>query len=287
MKKIITLGLSSSGKSCYLGVALGFMSRHKLYEMHKRNRDLSRVTDTIEERMQSGQWVKKTMGREVYTFTKKGWLFDTDYVLHDWNGEYFRLLGLDEDQASVEWKKAQEKIDGTIVEGDDLRKQYAKDCKDADAILLFIDSKTLKEAPNDRGSERLRTRESLYTLMEILRESEKKRVISIILTKSDYLENCKEFLDANWKINAKKVEDSLRDNYNSTFSEMEAAGHKVHVSLVSCIPVRAHRTSIGGRGAVPNKNWSFADLTQSNVNLHEDDLPNDMLAPIRWVIDNT
>lgn len=286
MKKIITLGLSSSGKSCYLGVALGFMSRYKLYEMHKRNRDLSRVTDTIEERMQSGQWAEKTMGCVVYEFTKKGWPFDTNYVMHDWNGEYFRLLGLDEDQASMEWSKAQEKINGEIVKGDELRKLYEADCKDADAILLFIDGKTLKEEPNDKESEKLRTRESLYTLIDILKKSRKKRTISIILTKSDYLENSEEFLDSNRKINVKKVEDSLRDNYNSTFSEMESAGHKVHVSLVSCIPVRAHRTSIGGRGAIPNKNWSFADLFQSNVNLHEDDLPNDMLAPIRWVIDN-
>ena len=286
MTKIIALGLSSSGKSCYLGVALGFMSRYNLYEMHKRNRDLSRVTDTIEERMQSGQWVKKTMGREVYTFTKKGWLFDTDYVLYDWNGEYFRMLGLDEDQASGEWNKAQEKINGDIVKGNELRKLYETDCREADAILLFIDGKTLIEDPEDKEPEKKRTRESLYTLLEILRQSKKKRVISIALTKSDYLENCKEFLAVNQKISAEKVEKSLRDNYNSTFSEIESAGHELRVSLVSCIPVRAHRSSMDGRGAVPNMNWSFADLTQSNVNLHEDDLPNDMLAPIRWVIDN-
>ena len=154
MKKIIALGLSSSGKSCYLGVSLSFMCRHRLYDINNKNRDLSRLTDTIEERMKSGRWVEKTMGREVYTFTKKGWFMDTQYVLHDWNGEYFRLLGLDEDQATREWNKAQEKIDGEIVKGDELRTLYEDDCSKADAILLFIDGKTLKEDPNDKDSEK-------------------------------------------------------------------------------------------------------------------------------------
>ena len=294
MKKIITLGLPSSGKSCYLGVAVGFMSRHKLYEMHKRNRDLSRVTDTIEGDMKAGKWVGKTTGRMEYQFTKKkkGWWkkvswFDTEYILHDWNGEYFQLLGLDEDQAVKGWAKAQEYIDGKKVAGNELSDLYEADCRDADAILLFIDGKTLIEKADDGESEKKRTRESLYTLVEILRQSRKERVISIVLTKSDYLENYGEFLDTNRKINAKKVEDCLRDNYNSTFSEIESAGHKVHVSLVSCIPVKEHRSSLSGRGAVPNEKWSLKDLTKSNVNIYEDDLPNDMLAPIRWVIDNT
>ena len=304
-KKLIALGLPSSGKSCYISVAVSYMFRTLMYDIVSLNRSLSRVTDTIEERMMSGQWVKKTMGREVYTFTKKGWLFDTDYVLHDWNGEYFRLLGLDVDQASMEWNKAQGQINGEIVKGDELRKLYEADCRDADAILLFIDAKTLLDA-EDRSV----TRNPLNTLIDILKNSLKKRTISIILTKSDYLENYGEFLDANRKINAKKVEDCLRNNYNATFSEIASAGHKVHVSLVSCIPVREHRTSMSGRGAVPNEGWSFNDLKESNVNmsgidmpddvrkmikmftmpfgylLAGENMPNDMLTPIRWVIDN-
>ena len=310
------MGLPSSGKSCYLGVAVGFMCRYKLYDIVNMNRDLSRLSETIEDDMKAGKWVGKTTGLTEYRFTKRGSLFDTEYILHDWNGEYFRLLGLDEEHASVEWNKAQEKINGQIVKEDDLRKLYEADCREADAILLFIDGKTLIEKADDGESEKKRTRESLYTLVEILRKSKKRRVISIALTKSDYLENYGEFLDANRKINAKKVEDCLRSNYNATFSEIASAGHKVHVSLVSCIPVREHRSSLSGRGAVPNEGWSFDVLKESNVNmsgvdmpddvrkmikmiismpfsgflfsslLAGENMPNDMLAPIRWVIEN-
>ena len=124
MKKIITLGLPSSGKSCYMSVAVSYMFRNQMYAIVSSNRSLRSVADEIEERMQSGQWVEKTIGREEYRFTKKGWLFDTNYVLHDWNGEYFRLLGLEEDQALMEWNKAQERINGEIVKGDELRKLY-------------------------------------------------------------------------------------------------------------------------------------------------------------------
>ena len=290
-KKIIALGLPSSGKSCYLSVAVGFMFRHRMYDIVGLNRNLQELTDEIKERMQSGKWVGKTTGRMEYQFTKKGWWekvswFDTEYILHDWNGEYFQLLGLDEEQAKKGWAKAQEYIDGKKVAGNELSDLYEADCRDADAILLFIDGKTLIEKANDGESEKNRTRESLYTLVDILRQSKKKRVISIVLTKSDYLENYGEFLDTNRKINAKNVEDCMRDNYNATFSEIESAGHKVHVSLVSCIPVREHRSSLSGRGAVPNGGWAIDDLEKSNVNMSSIDMPNDMLAPIRWVIDN-
>ena len=282
-KRIIALGLSSSGKSCYLGVTVGFMCRKKMYNIYDKNRNLRRLTDTIEERMKSGRWVKKTIGREEYCFKKEGFFSDAEYALHDWNGEYFHLLGLDEDQATKEWNKAQEKIDGKIVKGDELRKLYEDDCSKADAMLLFIDSRTLLEDDDKQA-----TRESLSTLIDILRKSKKKRVIVIVLTKADYLEGYDMFRSKDNKVDIKKVIDNLRNNYNSFISEVVSAGHMVSISAVSCIPKREHRNSNGGRGSVPNEKWSLEDMTYSNVDGGEDKrFGNDMLTPIRWLIANT
>ena len=283
MKKIITLGLPSSGKSCYMSVAVSYMFRNQMYNIVSSNRSLRTVADEIEERMKSGQWVEKTFGREEYMFTKKGWFTETSYVLHDWNGEYFRMLGLDEEQASVEWRKAQEKINGEIVREDDLRRLYETDCREADAILLFIDAKTLLDA-EDRSA----TRNSLNTLTDILNMSEKKRVIDVVLTKVDYLEESKLFCRDDKMIDIEKVKNYLLDKYNSFFSGVVANTHKVTVSAVSCIPVKAHRNNKGGRGTVPNKDWSLNDLNHTIVDGGKDErFGNDMLTPIRWLIKNT
>ena len=283
IKKIITLGLPSSGKSCYMSVAVSYMFRNKMYDIVASDRNLRAVADEIEERMQSGQWVEKTFGREAYMFTKKGWFTETSYVLHDWNGEYFRLLGLEEDQALMEWNKAQERINGKIVKGDELRKLYEADCRDADAILLFIDAKTLLDA-EDRSA----TRNSLNTLTDILNMSEKKRVIDVVLTKVDYLEESEIFCRDDKMIDIEKVVNYLLDKYNSFFSGVVANMHKVSVSAVSCIPVKAHRNNKGGRGTVPNEDWSLNDLNHTIVDGGKDErFGNDMLTPIRWLINNT
>lgn len=304
-KKIITLGLPSSGKSCYMSVAVSYMFREKMYDIaSSSNSSLRMVADEIEERMQSGQWVEKTIGREEYTFTKKGrfietlrrsmpdplakifkkkgW-FETSYVLHDWNGEYFRKLGLNEDQASGEWNKAQEKINGDIVKGDDLRKLYETDCREADAILLFIDAKTLLDA-EDRSA----TRNSLNTLTDILNMSEKKRVIAIVLTKVDYLEESETFCRGDKMIDIEKVENYLQSKYNSFFSVVISNRHRVSVSAVSCIPVKAHRNNKRGHGTLPNKDWTLKDLSFTIVDGGKDErFGNDMLTPIRWTISYT
>ena len=283
IKKIIALGLPSSGKSCYMSVAVSYMFRNQMYDIVSSNRSLRSVADEIEERMKSGQWVEKTFGREEYMFTKKGWFTETSYVLHDWNGEYFRLLGLDEEHASVEWNKAQEKINGQIVKGDDLRKLYEADCRDADAILLFIDAKSLLDV-GDRSV----TRNSLNTLTDILNMSEKRRVIGVVLTKVDYLEESETFCRDDKMIDIEKVLNYLLDKYNSFFSGVVANRHKVSVSAVSCIPVKAHRNNKGGRGTVSNEQWSLNDLKHTIVDGGKDErLGNDMLTPIRWLIKET
>lgn len=282
-KKIITLGLPSSGKSCYMSVAVSYMFRNKMYDIVASDRNLRAVADEIEERMQSGQWVEKTIGREEYRFTKKGVFTETNYVLHDWNGEYFRLLGLEEDQALMEWNKAQERINGRIVKGDELRKLYEADCRDADAILLFIDAKTLMEV-----EDRKVTRNSLNTLIDILKKSEKKRVIAIVLTKVDYLEESETFCRGDKMIDIEKVGNYLQSKYNSFFSVVISNRHKVSVSAVSCIPVKAHRNNKGGHGTVPNKDWTLKDLSFTIVDGGRDErFGNDMLTPIRWTISYT
>ena len=279
-KTIITLGLPSSGKSCYLSAAVGYMFRHRMYNIVGLNRNLQELTDEIEERMQSGQWVDKTTGRMEYQFTKKG-VFDTEYILHDWNGEYFQLLGLDGEQAKNGWTKAQENIDGRKVAGNALCELYEKDCKEADAILLFIDGKTLMDSEDKKT-----TRQSLYTLVSFLRESQKKQVISVVLTKSDYLEGNKEFCGTDKMIDMKRIVKNMRSKYNSFLSEVISAGNKISVSVVSCVPVKEHRSNSSGGGTVPNEKWSLEDLKKTNASGGDDDRYNDMLTPIKWVINN-
>ena len=132
------------------------------------------------------------------------------------------------------------------------------------------------------------TRNSLNTLIDILKKSEKKRVIAIVLTKVDYLEESETFCRGDKMIDIEKVKNYLLDKYNSFFSGVVANTHKVTVSAVSCIPVKAHRNNKRGHGTLPNKDWTLKDLSFTIVDGGKDErFGNDMLTPIRWLIKNT
>lgn len=269
-KKIVTLGHSASGKSCYMQVAISYLWRYgKEFRLTSEDTNLDKVTDATQDILQKGKWPDKTFGAKEYHFDLTTWcgLLKRTHTLVDWTGEAFTAAGLERAGSQAGWDKY----------APNTKDNFVKDCKEADGFLLFLDGERLLQDDEELDS----TRECLYWLKDLIMENKKERLFSIIVTKSDYLEGTPEFGTEDLKkVNEKKIHDYIRDKYNSFFKTLESNRYSYLVAPVTCLPVPEHRGEENEKGTFANKGWKLEDMQKSNI----EDSSDDMIEPIRWLI---
>lgn len=271
-KKIVTLGHSASGKSCYMQVAMSYLRRRKEFRLTSEDTNLDKVTDATQDILQKGKWPDKTFGANEYHFDLTTWigLLKRIHTLIDWTGEAFTAAGLERagrlDEAKKRWNKC----------APDTKEDFERDCVEADGFLLFLDGERLLQDDEELDS----TRECLYWLKDLIMANKKERLFSIIVTKSDFLEGTPEFGTEDLKkVYEKKIHDYIRNKYNSFFNTLESYRYSYLVAPVTCLPVPEHREE-NAKGTFANKGWELEDMQKSNI----EDSSDDMIEPIRWLI---
>lgn len=285
-KKIVTLGHSASGKSCYMQVAISYLWRYDSeFSLSSEDTNLDKVTDATQGILKKGKWPDKTSGAKKYHFDlttrtprwldllwAPRWLdlLKRTHTLIDWTGEAFTAAGLEragrQDEAEKRWSKC----------APDTKEDFVRDCGEADGFLLFLDGERLLQDDEELDS----TRECLYWLKDLIMANKKERLFSIIVTKSDYLEGTPEFGTEDLKkVYEKKIHDYIRDKYNSFFKTLESNRYSYLVAPVTCLPVPEHREE-NAKGTFANEDWKLEDMQKSNIADSQDD----MIEPIRWLI---
>lgn len=295
MKKIITLGHSASGKSCYMSVAISYLFRKagELRLFTKSDTNLDKLTDETVDIMQGGQWPGKTLRKMSYCMERRNrWnVFldsckidflrsyleaDEDIELIDWPGEAFTAAGR-------EWGKSADEAWREL--GSDVREAFVQDCEDADAFLLFLDGENLLKD----GSKISKTRDCLYWLKKRIETAKKDRKFVILITKSDYLEGTEEFGDQAGHVYSKEISKFVRDRFNSFFATLGSNNYEYLVMPVTCIPMPDHRKETD-KATVPTKKWELSDLEYSNIaDPNPENIANhkvDMITPFRWIMSN-
>ena len=277
-KKIVALGHPSSGKSCYMQMAISYLFRYgKGIKITKWNTEVDKVADQTEEILSAGKWPDKTELTNTYQIELSTWAgLKCKRTLIDWPGEAFTAVGLERegcrDKADDMWKNCAP----CTKEG------FVKDCEEANGFLLFLDGERLLQGDEEWNS----TRECLYWLKDLIMASKEERIFSIIVTKSEFLEGTPEFgTEDSKKVHEKKIYEHIREKCSAFFKALEEMVEENRCSYlvapVTCLPVPEHREDTE-KGTFANNGWKLEDMQKSNIA----DSQADMIEPIRWLINN-
>lgn len=276
---LILVGNPASGKSNYLGAALGYMAKQMddaicLVGVNSESREL---IDSVEDKFKEGRWLEKTGGAT----NKKHLEYDVHFAttlsdlcrqlkiklnptgpfwsharLHveDWAGESFQGLRMAEKaehirdflQDSLSANHVMVFFDGIEIANPDTIGDLQKDL----GLLLEAQKKIDDERARDRG-------QTFWGKVRNVLLSPK-RVMSIVVTKCDAFEGNSQFCDDSGHASVEKVERYIMDKYTSFKAVTNHYNAKFF--CVSCVPNPEHRVHHPKKGIMPNASWSVKDM---------------------------
>lgn len=322
-KKIVTLGLSSSGKTNFIVAAMAYaamyggklgapfdelcklvLSKSYNWSVKVVSTETFRVIDILlVDYFNKGRWCDKTSRGTYknYTFDLRGNVaFSPPYfrspksvTIRDWAGESF--------DAIVEGTSTQDKVD-----------TFKSNCAEADGFLLCIDGARLLD--EDKGN---RMRDCITNFCEVigwLRDDDsgdfsgddtngqqprkntpsviknRKRSFAIVITKADLLLN--RFPGENKdKLSLYKLNEFLRRSYPLFFNALDEQNCRAEIFAVSLVPKREFRNDTDSSGRIPSDQWNLEKVMECALveEAENDDCKryhNNMWGAFRWLLDS-
>lgn len=285
-EKIITLGASGCGKSCYMSAAMSYLARYQVYHFRDSSRALLELMDETQDQFTTGTWANKTFSVNEYTFTlpdtfwgvEMEWLLGREtFILRDWTGEAFEAIN------SENWSKL----------GVKQSEEFREDCCNADGILCFIDvgmmlCKNIFSKLTDKIKESFLSVPSRSEMLarwmckveHVLKCNRRKRAVAFVFTKSDI-------------IDYKKVTDNdaeqlfapnLRLMLYDFVEKIRRAGFRHRSFFATCLPVAQHACRNARGAIVPSPEWNIKDMGEDGP-IRGKDKYKGQTAPIQWMID--
>lgn len=290
---LILVGNPASGKSNYLGAALGYMATQMDYavSLEGMNQETRELIDTVEAKFRTGRWLDKTGGatnkkhfefkvhfatalsdlcRRLFNIklnpTGPFWCHSCLHV-EDWAGESFQGLRMEEKsehirnflQDSLSANHVMVFFDGIEIANPDTIGDLQKDL----GLLLEAQKKIDDERADERGATFWGKTENLF--------SSHKRIMSIVVTKCDAFEGNAEFCDDSGHVSVEKVERYIMAKYPSF--KVAKNYYRAKFFCVTCVPNPEHRVRHLKKGTMPNSQWSLEDMA-------------DQVDALKWIFNN-
>lgn len=274
----MTLGQSRSGKTNYVETALLYISRYwgEKAKLKGNNRAFLNALNKTERKLQSGNWLDKTMERRELKFQSKEstWASDVlnflklpsqfvmqkrSVIVDDWTGEAFSSLSMGDDELAMigddEEKKSKEEE----------RLSFKKAISETEYFIICIDGEKLLD--EQTISE---VQDVFVAFQHELEGCKKKRHFAFAVTKTDLMEGIPQYAAPGGGINIDKLKEIVRKKYLPFFQFIEWEKYPYTVCAVSCVPTKSHRDVDGEKGTVPNNSWDAEDMKEQ-------------LTPFEWI----